>query len=81
MKKLEQKQSTLSFPNNTRMIYIYIHMSGMTPDDQLDYFQKLYAHERFHALIQFYAGVTSLQSIETVSILYDSMVRSFNMIV
>lgn len=56
-------------------------MSGMTPDDQLDYFQKLYAHERLHALIQFYAGVTSLQSIETVSILYDSMVRSFNMIV
>ena len=46
-----------------------IHMSRMPPDDQLDCFLTLYDQERFHGLIQFYAGVTSLKLVETVRIL------------
>ena len=55
-----------------------IHMSRMPPDEQLDYFQNLYAQERLHALIQLYAGVTSLHLIETVSVLSGSVVCSMS---
>ncbi|KAL5493910.1 hypothetical protein EMCRGX_G015148 [Ephydatia muelleri] len=55
-----------------------IHMSRMPPDEQLDYFQNFYAQERLHALIQLYAGVTSLHLIETVSILSGSVVCSMS---
>ena len=53
-------------------------MSRMPPNNQLDFFQNYYAHERFHAVIQFYSGIISVQSIETVSFLYDTMISSFS---
>ena len=53
-----------------------IHMSRMPHDDQLSYFQNLCAQERIYALIQFYAGITSLQFVETVSILVENIISS-----
>ena len=48
-----------------------MHMSRMPPEDQLDYFYNFCDQPRFHAMIQFYAGVTLLQLRGTERILYD----------
>ena len=74
MQEKTQSKTMYSFFHPTiQELLAAIHMSRMPPDDQIDYFQNLYAQQRFHTLIQFYAGVTSLHLTETVSILSDSV--------
>ena len=54
-----------------------IHMSRMPPDDQLQKFHAFIAKPMFDVVIQFYAGITSLQFTKTVSFLSDSVLSSF----
>ena len=64
------------FHHTMQELLAAIHMSKMTPDDQLYYFWNIYAHPRFDTMVQFYAGLTSLQNGQIKSILSDSISSS-----
>ena len=38
------------------------HISDMSPEDQVETFQSLMGHPRFISVLQFYAGITKLQT-------------------
>ena len=64
------------FHHNIQGLLAAIHMSKIPPGDQLDYFQKIFGESRFDVMIQFYAGVTSLQLTGIYGILYNTMSMS-----
>lgn len=64
------------FHHTIQELLAAMHMSKVAPDEQLDYFRKLFGQQRFDAMIQFYAGITSLQLVGIKSILVDIILYS-----
>ena len=62
------------FHHTIQELLAAMHMSMMPPELQLDYFHKLFGQPRFNAMIQFYAGITSLQLDEIKIFLFDNCI-------
>ena len=64
------------FHHTMQELLAALHMSKMTPDCQVKYFWNIYGLPRFDAMVQFYAGLTSLQINDIKSILSDRISSS-----
>ena len=53
-----------------------VHMSKMPPDDQLGHFRNMFGQPKFDTVIQFYAGITSLNLAGIQTFLSDTILAS-----